>query len=301
MNKIQVTVGQSLMSGGETMKKLLMPVAIITAALAATTTPGLAAQCFREIVTESDVSRQPEDSFPPLKNWVLYFRSPLTGTGAFVIGPGNPPAGVGSFETETMTAVDKVTLFNYDHVGTSLSSITAIGYSTYHDSTSTAPAYQLPSINIEIDKNGGTFLPGDYTTLVFEPVYNTTDQGPINQNQWQTWDAYNGGQGMWWSTRPIAGCLIPICYMTWNYIVTNNPSATILGGFGVNQGSGSGGLTASTDALKITHGDLCATYDFEPFRSTNECKKGGWQTMRRADGSEFKNQGDCVSYVNTGK
>ena len=49
------------------MKKLLMPVAIITAAFAATTTPGLAAECFREIVTESDVSRQVEDS-PPLRN-----------------------------------------------------------------------------------------------------------------------------------------------------------------------------------------------------------------------------------------
>jgi hypothetical protein len=88
---------------------------------------------------------------------------------------------------------------------------------------------------------------------------------------------------------------------TWNNILANYSGATILGGFGVNQGSGNGGLTASTDALKISHGDICATYDFEPFRSTNECKKGGWQTMRRADGSEFKNQGDCVSYVNTGK
>jgi hypothetical protein len=58
---------------------------------------------------------------------------------------------------------------------------------------------------------------------------------------------------------------------------------------------------AATDALKRSYGAVCATYDFEPFRSTNECKKGGWQTMRRADGSEFKNQGDCVSYVNTGK
>src|SRR5437667_687454 len=191
-----VVLNESPPLGDETMKKLLMPLAIITAALAATTTIGWAAECFREIVTESDVSRQPEDSFP-LRNWVLYFRSPLTGTGAFVIGPGNPPAGVGSFETETATTADKVTLFNYDHVGTPLSSIMAIGYSTYHDSTSTAPTYQLPSINIEIDKNGGTFIPGDYTTLVFEPVYNP-DQGSINQNQWQTWDAYNGGLGIWW-------------------------------------------------------------------------------------------------------
>src|SRR6476661_5468348 len=87
----------------------------------------------------------------------------------------------------------------------------------------------------------------------------------------------------------------------WSQVLATYPGATILGGFGVNQGSGSPGLVASTDKLSITHGDVCVTYDFEPFRSTNECKKGGWQTMRRADGSTFKNQGDCVSYVNTGK
>jgi hypothetical protein len=33
--------------------------------------------------------------------------------------------------------------------------------------------------------------------------------------------------------------------------------------------------------------------------SVNSCKIGGWQTLRRADGSAFKNQGACVSYVNT--
>lgn len=32
-----------------------------------------------------------------------------------------------------------------------------------------------------------------------------------------------------------------------------------------------------------------------------QCKSGGWATMVRADGSTFKNQGDCVSYVETGK
>lgn len=31
------------------------------------------------------------------------------------------------------------------------------------------------------------------------------------------------------------------------------------------------------------------------------CKNGGWQTLSRADGSPFKNQGDCIQYVNTGK
>ncbi len=31
------------------------------------------------------------------------------------------------------------------------------------------------------------------------------------------------------------------------------------------------------------------------------CKKGGWQTLFRVDGSTFKNQGDCVSYSRNGK
>ncbi len=35
--------------------------------------------------------------------------------------------------------------------------------------------------------------------------------------------------------------------------------------------------------------------------SKDDCKKGGWQNLHRADGSGFKNQGDCIQYVNTGK
>lgn len=33
----------------------------------------------------------------------------------------------------------------------------------------------------------------------------------------------------------------------------------------------------------------------------NQCMKGGWLGLFRADGTPFKNQGACVSYVNTGK
>ncbi|HMG72374.1 MAG TPA: hypothetical protein VK582_02650 [Pyrinomonadaceae bacterium] len=33
----------------------------------------------------------------------------------------------------------------------------------------------------------------------------------------------------------------------------------------------------------------------------DQCKNGGWQTLFRANGTTFKNQGDCIQYVNTGK
>ena len=35
--------------------------------------------------------------------------------------------------------------------------------------------------------------------------------------------------------------------------------------------------------------------------SVEQCKKNGWQSVSRVDGSAFKNQGDCVSYVKNGK
>jgi len=42
-------------------------------------------------------------------------------------------------------------------------------------------------------------------------------------------------------------------------------------------------------------GEAAATSD------KNNCKSGGWKDLERADGSSFKNQGDCIQYVNTGK
>jgi hypothetical protein len=33
----------------------------------------------------------------------------------------------------------------------------------------------------------------------------------------------------------------------------------------------------------------------------NQCKDSGWETLFRANGTGFKNQGDCIQYVNTGK
>ncbi|HMJ04796.1 MAG TPA: hypothetical protein VK474_00940 [Chthoniobacterales bacterium] len=34
--------------------------------------------------------------------------------------------------------------------------------------------------------------------------------------------------------------------------------------------------------------------------NANQCKQGGWMTQIRANGTTFKNQGDCIQYVNTG-
>jgi hypothetical protein len=86
------------------------------------------AVCTTVVVTEDDITRQPENT-PPTDNWVLYTRN--AGTGIFRTGPGTPPSGVGSLETVTPTGADKVYLFNYDHIGTRLADIDNLGYATY--------------------------------------------------------------------------------------------------------------------------------------------------------------------------
>jgi len=76
--------------------------------------------------------------------------------------------------------------------------------------------------------------------------------------------------------------------------------------FSVQTGSAwAAGFTGQVDGLRIelTDGSV-ATINFEnptPPASKDECKKNGWQSLTRDDGSAFKNQGDCIQYINTGK
>jgi hypothetical protein len=246
------------------------------------------------LVTESDIARQP-DNTAPTRSWVFYTSGP-TPTGVFRYGPGDPPLGVGSFEMSTTDVLDHGTLFNFDHVDTRLDAINAISYSTYRELTSIGAPHILPSINIAIDKDGPPYVSGDFATLVFEPIYNT-QQGPVVPDVWQTWDGISGN---WWSTRDFLPAVVRGVTYPWSYFVETFPNATILGGFGVNQGSYSADLTAATDALTLGVGGTTWIYNFEPYRapaSKDECKNGGWQTFKTADGSSFKNQGQCIKYV----
>jgi hypothetical protein len=63
-------------------------------------------------------------------------------------------------------------------------------------------------------------------------------------------------------------------------------------------------LEAAFDLVGIKFNGNTKIYDFEPYAvptNKDDCKKDGWQNLKRADGSSFKNQGDCIQYANTGK
>ena len=70
-------------------------------------------------------------------------------------------------------------------------------------------------------------------------------------------------------------------------------TATLLSGGRVLVSGGVDGRSGLASA------EIFSPYD-QP-QNKDECKKNGWQGLTRADGTPFKNQGDCIQYVNTGK
>jgi hypothetical protein len=225
---------------------------------------------FTEVVDEDDTSTQPEDAVPT-SYWVRYHRPAGVGTSEFRLGPDTPPLGVGSLEFMTTSGTDKEYIFNFDWVGYGIGQIRQLSYSTYRTSGSAA---QLPSINIQVNPN--TPNNGSFTTLVYEQTYNTP--GTVTDGVWQSWDTYNGGAGIWWSTRDLytAGNVLAVCkpsngapacagkyYVPWSTIVSTIPAAYISGGFGINVGSGGDALTASVDALTLGGDEFAFTYDFD--------------------------------------
>ena len=215
------------------------------------------------------------------------------GTVDFVVDS-TAPSGVGALQLTTdATTTAKA---QYLHAtNTPLANITELSYYTRQVSAPFAgadPAYQLI-----------TFLNGTsgFTTLVFEP-YQNPQLGPVVPNIWQSWDV---DSGLFWSTRTVTcsnGTIVgtsggPATY-TLSAIKTICPNA-VVAGFGVNIGSNNPSYDVYTDLVNFNG----TTYDFEPYlvaSSKDQCKNGGYNDVKRADGSSFKNQGDCIQYLNTG-
>lgn len=259
---------------------LMVVVALPLAAKAASATTTITPDNFNTVFNRTDV--KPTSSYN------------------FVSGPGTAPLGVGSLELTTADSTGKQQHLETQQLGSSISSVDAMGYSTYRHSDSTAASHLVPAINMEIFTNASGPNTG-YSTLVFEPVYQSGGAAAVQPDQWQSWDAYNGGNAIWWSSRSIPGVCASDCFVSWADIVAANPGATIIS-YGVNQGSGNPGLHANVDALSIGLSGDVTTYDFEPYvvaSTKDQCKNGGWQTYTDANGGKFKNQGDCVSYVAT--
>jgi Calx-beta domain len=198
-----------------------------------------------------------------------------TGTVGFVVGPGTPPLGSGSLSMGVASTSEHRSFYDYEFgscagsptcvgPGTPLSSVNALGYSTYRNASSTQPSV-VPTLNVEIDPDSTTTSGVNYSTLVWEPVANSLT---VSDGVWQSWNAYNAGAGRWYSTADLTGygvleCPAFTCSATWSQIVSNLPNAIIKYGLGPNAGSGWSGFSGNVDDLVVGIGASTKVFNFE--------------------------------------
>jgi hypothetical protein len=242
-------------------------------------------------------------------------RTAAAGEASITTAPGPQILGVGSLRMSNTAFGWEVAAYGSPAVpaGTPLADITALSYATYAPSGQAGITVQHVSLQFTIDYDLSDTFEGFQGRLVYEPYHCNTVASDI----WSTWNTLEdgNGRGCWWGTgTPRVGgiAVAQQCPQsnpcTWAEFKTRYPNAgfhptNAAQGIILKVGSPWTG-TFYADALAVGVDGNTTTYDFEPYlvaTTKDDCKDGGWQNARRADGSEFRNQGQCIQYVNTGK
>jgi hypothetical protein len=214
---------------------------------------------------------------PSQPNGWFFYNEGANGSGQFVNGPGNPPAGRGS-ALLTVDATGRESIATGSYSGQALSGLTQLKYSTYQaysGSPNETPALEF-DVNYDSTDSSTTYQ----GRLVFVP----SQAGPVVPGQWQTWDTMSGGA--WYSSasgssayRPIVGGVTqmnPPCtqstYCTWSQLMTDYPNAQIrpttsgVPGLLLVRAGGpvTGGFVGATDNVVVGVGSTVTNNNFEP-------------------------------------
>ena len=190
----------------------------------------------------------------------------------FVNGPATAPLGAGSLNMQIGADGDQYTIARNDAdvVGTALSAVTALSYSTYESNYVDGQAIYLSLVLSNNDR------------LYFEPVYQTGSYGGdavpdqcvgitncAALNQWQTWNALVGG---WWSLDGYGGSNGgPPNFTLADYAAAN--AGVTISAIRLVAGGGAGAwdhFDGNVDNLHIATAAYDNTYDFEPGAATPE-------------------------------
>lgn len=176
-------------------------------------------------------------------------------TGTFVDGPTGQPMGTGSVELSAPLTSDRHIVATTAFTGTALSNITALDYWSSQPSGTLAISLQFDIRYRSTDSAYGG-------RLVYEPYVNV---GPVASG-WQEWDAFNGGNAKWWSSRTNSAGSNGVCSQsspcTWSQLLALFPDAQIQGNLLLKAGGGWTGFVGRADALTIGVNGNNTTYDF---------------------------------------
>ena len=216
-----------------------------------------------------------------------------TGSVSLVSGPAPPPDGTtGSLQMSLTADGDHWTVFNDDHVGTPLSALTALSYFTYTDTLPYAPTLQL-----EINPGNTTGGPDEgvtYSTLNFEPYLNA-DWQTMQTSTWQYWNVLAGRV---WGTH-LTGATEG-SPLTWSQFLADYPNATIVGGVGVNVGSGWSAMTGNADARTIATATTTTTTPAVGTSTTTSTTQPPPPGPLTVDGTAWQGHGD-LAFVSEGQ
>jgi hypothetical protein len=223
------------------------------------------------------------------------------GSGSFVSGPATPPIGFGSAQLTTNTTLDGQILAKAGYQGVKLSTFKSLKYSSFQSTTNISNITAI-ALQFNIDKDVTDANNSYQGRIVYEPYNNTAGTVPLGT--WNQWDAINSGNAKWWfsnSTVFGTGCA-QANPCTISHILALYPNIGINSVYGaVIFKAGSGWTTpfkGSVDKLIVGTALDTTTYNFEQDltypTSKEDCKNDKWKTFT---GVEFKNQGQCIKYV----
>jgi hypothetical protein len=125
--------------------------------------------------------------------------------------------------------------------------------------------------------------------LIFGVAYNTNTWGYNPIGLPGPYESLNVGLAT--AMPPTVGLDVESDAVFWNTSTPANYTDGGAGGVGIFRRDDA--WTPYSPAVQINAFTVASTQ--------GGCKNNGWLSLTRADGSTFKNQGDCIQYVNTGK
>jgi len=145
-----------------------------------------------------------------------------------------------------------------------------------------APLWTLNAPNSITFMCGGSPYAHTLDTAVNNPDGSFTGEGYYNANAGYTWDI----------SGDIDGDVI-----TFAIVYTGINSGYTLNGDGVVSGDGSisGSVDGNCDTFSMPAGSATLIPVVAVLTDKGQCKKGGWEDFG------FRNQGQCIRFVNTGK
>jgi hypothetical protein len=211
-------------------------------------------------------------------NPLLCFDGPSEGTdsgGDCTINPGGTSATLNTADGDPQGSYAGVYYASSNLSGDLVGTVTGLSFTYTCTSTTNCVTGGSPRISIPIDTNSN----GGWDSFAFIDANNCGQAGlaagTVNQSC-----PVSFGSTLYanWTAFANANPTYQIATDAVLFVIADQPFIGVISNVQLGQGE---------DANVATRKD--------------ECKNGGWANLTRSDDSAFKNQGDCIQYVNTGK